>query len=130
METQQFLNIVLGTAMTVIGWFARELWAAVKELKTDLAKLREDLPKEYVLRDDYRDDIRGIKEMLAKIFDKLEKCNRWLGFIQGVMWIKRYYTIEDMKSHTQSHKENMEDREAKGRGVTPNPKGSKRAWQL
>lgn len=62
----------LGIGMTVVGWFARELWAAVKELKTDLAKLREDLPKDYVLRDDYREDIRGIKEMLAKIFDKLE----------------------------------------------------------
>jgi len=34
--------------------------------------LREDLPKTYVARDDYREDIRGIKEMLAKIFDKLE----------------------------------------------------------
>jgi hypothetical protein len=71
-ENQHLINIFLGIAMTVVGWFARELWAAVKELKTDLAKLREDLPKEYVLRDDYRDDIRGIKDMLAKIFDKLE----------------------------------------------------------
>lgn len=72
METQQLINMFLGLGMTVVGWFARELWAAVKELKTDLAKLREDLPKDYVMRDDYRDDIRGIKEMLAKIFDKLE----------------------------------------------------------
>jgi hypothetical protein len=55
-----------------VGWFARELWAAVKELKADLAKLREDLPKEYVARDDYREDIREIKAMLAKIFEKLE----------------------------------------------------------
>lgn len=72
MENQQLINMFLGIGMTVVGWFARELWAAVKELKTDLAKLREDLPKDYVLRDDYREDIRGIKEMLAKIFDKLE----------------------------------------------------------
>ena len=72
MENQNLINIFLGIAMTVVGWFARELWAAVKELKTDITKLREDLPKEYVLRDDYRDDIRGIKDMLAKIFDKLE----------------------------------------------------------
>ena len=72
MENQNLINMFLGIGMTVVGWFARELWAAVKELKTDLAKLREDLPKNYVLRDDYREDIRGIKEMLAKIFDKLE----------------------------------------------------------
>jgi hypothetical protein len=72
MENQQVINVFLGVGMTVVGWFARELWAAVKELKADLAKLREDLPKEYVARDDYREDIREIKAMLAKIFEKLE----------------------------------------------------------
>jgi hypothetical protein len=58
--------------LTVVGWFARELWGAVKELRADLAKLREDLPKDYVAKDDYREDIREIKAMLAKIFEKLE----------------------------------------------------------
>ena len=72
MENQQLINMVLGIGMTVVGWFARELWSAVKELKSDLSRLREDLPKTYVARDDYREDIKGIKEMLAKIFDKLE----------------------------------------------------------
>ena len=72
MESQQVINMFLGVGMTVVGWFARELWAAVKELKADLAKLREDLPKDYVSRDDYKDDIRDIKGMLAKIFEKLE----------------------------------------------------------
>jgi antirestriction protein len=72
MDYQQLLNIVLGTAMAVVGWFARELWAAVKELKADLYKLREDLPKEYVSKDDYRQDIRELKEIMNKVFDKLE----------------------------------------------------------
>ena len=62
----------LGIGMTVVGWFARELWGAVKELRADLAALREDLPKDYVAKDDYREDIREIKAMLAKIFEKLE----------------------------------------------------------
>jgi cell division protein FtsB len=72
METQQLLNVVLSVAMTVIGWFARELWAAVKDLKADLAKLREDLPKYYVSKDDYREDIRDLKEIMNKVFDRLE----------------------------------------------------------
>jgi len=58
--------------MAVCGWFARELWAAVKDLKSDLAKLREEIPKVYVQRDDYRADMRDIKEMFNKIMDKLE----------------------------------------------------------
>jgi hypothetical protein len=72
MENQQFINLFFGVGLTVMGWFARELWAAVKDLKTDLAKLRENLPKDYVSKDDYKDDIRDIKGMLAKIFEKLE----------------------------------------------------------
>jgi hypothetical protein len=72
MDYQQFLNVVLGTAMAVTGWFARELWSAVKELKADLAKLREDLPRTYVGRDDYRQDLNEIKTLLGKIFDKLD----------------------------------------------------------
>ena len=62
----------LGIGMTVVGWFARELWGAVKELKADLAALREDLPKVYVARDDYKEDIREIKALLERIFEKLE----------------------------------------------------------
>jgi len=72
MENQHLINGLLAGCFTVLGWFARELWAAVKELKVDLASLREDLPKEYVAKDDYREDIRDIKAMLAKIFEKLE----------------------------------------------------------
>jgi antirestriction protein len=72
MEMQQIINLGGGAVMAVIGWFARELWSAVKELKSDLSKLREDLPKEYVTKDDYRQDIRELKEIMNKIFDRLE----------------------------------------------------------
>jgi len=72
MDYQALLNAGLVLVSSVTGWFARELWSAVKELKSDLAKLREDLPKEYVAKDDYKDDIREIKNMIGKIFDKLD----------------------------------------------------------
>ena len=72
MDSQNLLNIAFGVASSVLGWFAREMWAAVKELKADLAKLREELPRTYVVRDDYKDDIREIKDMLTKLFDRLD----------------------------------------------------------
>jgi len=72
MEPQTVINMVLGAASAAIGWFAREMWTAVKDLKADLSKLREELPKTYVTRDDFREDMRDIKDMLAKIFDKLD----------------------------------------------------------
>ena len=69
---QSFLNWIYGAAMAIAGWFGRVLWEADKELRQDLTKLREDLPKEYVAKDDYREDVREIKQMLEKIFDRLE----------------------------------------------------------
>ena len=54
--------------MGVAGWFARELWTAVQDLKNDLSKL----PFTYVARLDYKDDMREVKEMLSKIFDRLD----------------------------------------------------------
>lgn len=73
MDNQHLINVILGLGLSVAGWFARELWAAVKELKADLSLLRETLPILYISRDDYRNDIREIKTMLEKIFDKLDK---------------------------------------------------------
>lgn len=72
MDPQHIIDAGLGIASLVTGWFARELWAAVKELKADLAKLREDLPRTYVAREDYRSDLKDVKEMLNKIFDRLD----------------------------------------------------------
>ena len=72
METQSLLNLLFTSAGLVLGWFLRELWTAVKELKIDLAKLREELPKEYVSKHDYRDDLRELKDMISKLFDILE----------------------------------------------------------
>ena len=72
MDYQSLFNAGFLIASTVAGWFARELWTAVKELKTDLSKLGSEIPKTYVTRDDYRQDLKEIRDLLAKIFDKLD----------------------------------------------------------
>jgi cell fate (sporulation/competence/biofilm development) regulator YmcA (YheA/YmcA/DUF963 family) len=69
---QSVINLILTCVSGVLGWFAREMWSAVKELQCDLAKLREELPKHYIAKDDYREDMKDVKDMLSKIFDKLE----------------------------------------------------------
>jgi len=70
---QGLLNIVIMTVGSVFGWILRMLWTASQELKADLAKLREELPKDYVVKDDYRQDVRELKDMIAKLFDLMEK---------------------------------------------------------
>ena len=72
MDVQTIINIVLGFSLTALGWFAREMWDAVKELKADLAKLREELPKTYVVKEDFRRDIDELKDICRQIFAKLD----------------------------------------------------------
>jgi hypothetical protein len=72
LETQHLINSGFLVISGITGWFARELWSAVKELKKDLAQLREEMPKNYIMKEDYRRDIHEIKEFLSKIFDRLD----------------------------------------------------------
>lgn len=72
MDTQHILNFAFGAASACLGWFARELWSAVKSLKEDLARLREEIATDRVHKDDFRHALEKVEVMLAKIFDKLD----------------------------------------------------------
>lgn len=71
-DLQALLNVGFSVGAAVAGWFGREMWAAVKELKADLAKLREELPSSYVAKDEFRDGIREIKDMLNRLLDRVD----------------------------------------------------------
>lgn len=69
---QSLVNAILGAISGALGWFARELWSALKELKTDLALLRESIPKEYIRREDFSDFKRELMSVLERIEHKLD----------------------------------------------------------
>ena len=73
MDIQTIINFVIPIICAVLGWFCRELWTAVQELKTDLAKLREELPTHYVAKDDFNDRWYEVLKALHRIEDKLDK---------------------------------------------------------
>lgn len=73
MDNQTLFNFIGGAVLTCLGWFSREMWSAVKDLKSDLARLREEIPTRYVNRDEHREDMREIKNMLSRIFDKIDE---------------------------------------------------------
>jgi hypothetical protein len=73
MDFQSLINFILPTACAILGWFCRELWTAVQELKDDLAKLREELPTKYVTKDDFNDRWYEVLKALHRIEDKLDK---------------------------------------------------------
>ena len=72
-NVQNLIEIGLAAVMAVLGWFLREMWAAVQKLKEDLSFIREDMPSNYVQKEDYKADIGRIHELLDKIYDRMAK---------------------------------------------------------
>lgn len=72
MDPQIVINILGGILLTGIGWAARELWGAVKALREDLQKIEVALPTNYVRKDEFASGIKEIKDMLERIFEKLD----------------------------------------------------------
>ena len=69
---QSLLNAVFGAILMLSGWILRTIWDAVNNLKKDLQELERGLPETYVRRDDYKDDMKEVKEILHAIFNKLD----------------------------------------------------------
>ena len=72
MEPQTLINIAGGITLSVVGWLARELWGAVKDLREDIHRIEVDLPKTYVSRADLDARMKRIEDMLQRIDDKLD----------------------------------------------------------
>lgn len=72
MDWQNLINLAGGAALATIGWFARQLWDAVQKIKADMSRLELSISDNYVKKDDWKDGIKELKEMLGKIFDKLD----------------------------------------------------------
>ena len=68
MDTQQIINVALGLIAFLGGWVLNNISRAIERLDTDVRAM----PATYVSKDDYRRDIDDIKDMLGKIFDKLD----------------------------------------------------------
>ena len=68
MDGQFLFNFVVGIAAFFGGWTLNRIYLAIDRLDNDV----RGMPLNYVTRDDYRADMRDVKEMLGKIFDKLD----------------------------------------------------------
>ena len=72
MNLFEILTLVLGAAMSVLGWFARQLFGDVKDLSKTISALKENLPKEYVLKDDFSKFRTELFDVLHRIENKLD----------------------------------------------------------
>lgn len=55
-----------------IAWILKGAVADLKALEKDHEKLKTELPKDYVMKADHNRDMAEIKDLLRRIFEKLD----------------------------------------------------------
>ncbi len=73
MNIQDAFNALASVGLVCFGWFAREMWTAMKSMKEDIARLREELPKTYIPKTDLERIFERIDRKLDNISDKLDR---------------------------------------------------------
>ena len=69
MEPQFLINILFAAAGAAFGWILNSISRSIIRIEDRIS----EMPMIYVNRDDYRVDISDIKNMLGKIFDRLDQ---------------------------------------------------------
>jgi antirestriction protein len=70
---QNLYNIAVAVAGAAIGWVVKVIWDAVRALEADIRDMEREIHTNYVSKDDYRQDILELKDMVKQIFDKLDR---------------------------------------------------------
>lgn len=68
MDNQQLFNVIVAVAGFLAIYVINTMTRAIQKLEDKV----NEMPKEYIAKDDYRSDIAEIKEILKQIFDKLD----------------------------------------------------------
>jgi cell fate (sporulation/competence/biofilm development) regulator YmcA (YheA/YmcA/DUF963 family) len=68
MDNQQLFNLLVSVAGFLAVYTLNNLTRKIQRLEDDL----KTLPHDYVQKDDYRADMRDVKDLLKQIFDKLD----------------------------------------------------------
>jgi hypothetical protein len=72
MDWQTVINLSLGTMMGLIGWFAREIWETIKDLRKEIKDLDRKMHNDFVRRDDFKDAMAEHKKDMQRGFDEVK----------------------------------------------------------
>ena len=72
MDNQQLFNLVVSIAGFLAMFVFYQVMQRLQRNEDKTAELERNLPHEYVHKEDYRSDVRELKDMVRQIFDKLD----------------------------------------------------------
>lgn len=68
----ELILITFGIGLSALGWFARQLWQAVQDMKEDHYMLKVEIPTKYVNKADHQLHVQRIETMQNEYFDKID----------------------------------------------------------
>jgi cell fate (sporulation/competence/biofilm development) regulator YmcA (YheA/YmcA/DUF963 family) len=72
MDNQQLFNLVVCVAGFLASFVFYQVMQRLQRAEDKLSEVERMLPHDYIQKDDYRADMRDIKDLLKQIFDKLD----------------------------------------------------------
>jgi len=73
METADIFLGLVTLVVVMLGWFLNRLADTVDKLEQNINNCQKNLPINYVLKDDYKEDIAEIKAMLSDMYGIIRK---------------------------------------------------------
>ena len=73
MDWQYLFNLVGGAFMLGVGWWCRQIWDSVQNLKKDVQNIEVNLPTNYVRKVDLDVKFDKLESTLQRILDKLDQ---------------------------------------------------------
>lgn len=72
MDNQQLFNLVVSVAGFLATFIFYQVMQRLQRAEDKVSEMERMLPHDYVQKDDYRSDMRDVKDLLKQIFDKLD----------------------------------------------------------
>ena len=72
MDNQQIFNFVVAIAAFLAVFVFNQTTRKIQKLEDEMSSLKQSILKDYVQKDDYKADIKEVKDILRQIFDKLD----------------------------------------------------------
>jgi methionine salvage enolase-phosphatase E1 len=112
--TDAKIRDVLDRYETHLSAYGGNAW--VDHLLTMIPKMREMLANNSATLPDIADVIANTamtfsegQALILHYTHQREKVMRWLGFLQGALWVKGIYTIDELRAHNMPDGETMRD---------------------
>jgi len=69
---QNLINVLIAVVGAIGGWVLKVIWDAIVDLQMDMKEIEKELHTGYVSKDDFHVALDEIKQIVQRIFDKLD----------------------------------------------------------